>query len=197
MRRAKQLDGQQSISRRDVLGTLAFLFAGVATTACTPVRVVLHMYPEKFDTQPDLVRRVLCAFVATVVPGAPSDDRNLARACLDPDYPLAKYAGLLASDLCKRSKQMFADPNFEALTLDQRAAVIENALQADGTTARLYDGAIYLSQVAFYAGIYDDDRGCPLIGFEGRYRFHGLEATSYPHPERFLARAITVDGNPA
>lgn len=197
MRRAKELDGRQSISRRDVLGRLAFLFAGAAATACTPLRVVLHMYPEEFDTQPGLVRRMLCAFVETVVPGAPSDDPNLARACLDPDYPLAKYAGFLASDLCKRSKQMFANPNFVALTSDRRAAVVQNALQADGTTARLYNGAIFLSQVAFYAGIYDDDRGCPLIGFEGRYRFRGLEATSYPHPERFLARAITLDGNPA
>lgn len=196
MRRAKELDGQQSISRRDMLGRLGFLFAGAAATACTPVRVILHMYPEEFDTQPDLVRRVLRAFVETVVPGAPSDDPNLARAYLDPDYPLAKYAGFLASDLCKRSKQMFADPNFDALTIDQRTAVVENALHADGTTARLYNGAIFLGQVAFYAGIYDDDRGCPLIGFEGRYRSKGLEATSYPHPERFLARTITVDGNP-
>ncbi len=197
MRRTTQLDSQQSISRRDVLGRLAFLLAGAAATACTPVRVVLHMYPDEFDTQPDLVRRALCAFVRTVVPGAPSDDPNLARACVDPEYPLAKYAGFLASDLCKRSKQMFAEANFDALTSDQRAAVVENALHADGTTTRLYNGAIFLIQVTFYAGIYDDERGCPLIGFEGRYRFRGLEATSYPHPERFLARAITVDGNPA
>ena len=197
MRRARQLHGQESISRREVLGRLAFLVAGAATTACTPLRVVLHMYPEEFDTQPDLVQRVLGAFLETVVPGAPSDDPNLARAYLDPDFPLAKYAGYLASDLCKRSKRMFANPNFETLTGAQRAAVVENALRADGTTARLYNGAIYLGQVAFYAGIYDDDRGCPLIGFEGRYRFRGLEATSYPHPERYLARAITVDGNPA
>jgi hypothetical protein len=49
MRRAKEPDSKQSISRRDVLGRLAFLFAGAAATACTPVRVVLHMYPDEFD----------------------------------------------------------------------------------------------------------------------------------------------------
>src|SRR5574341_143571 len=43
----------------------------------------------------------------------------------------------------------------------------------------------------------DDGTGCPLIGFEGAYRFRGLDALTHPDPERFLASVATRDGNPA
>ena len=75
--------------------------------------------------------------------------------------------------------------------------MVESGLSADATTERLYRGAIFLTQIACYAGIYDPEGGCPLIQFDGGYGVRGLDATTYPEPERFLARSVTRDGNPA
>jgi hypothetical protein len=72
--------------------------------------------------------------------------------------------------------------------------VIRDGLEADGTTRKLYQGAIYLAQIAFYGGIYDDDAGCPLIDFPGRYRG---DPVTYDDAHQFLARAQTPGGNHA
>jgi hypothetical protein len=115
-----------------------------------------------------------------------------ARALLDYRYPFAAYASLFASDWV-RAQDRFAAP-FDALTLEQRTAVILAGLDADGTTRKLYRGAIYLTQVAIYAGIYDDAAGCALIGFPGRYRGGAI---SYDDPAAFLPKPRTSRGNVA
>jgi hypothetical protein len=187
---------ESRLDRREAVRRLALLAVGVAATGCTPLRVVLRLYPEKFDRDLDLVDRVLRAFVATVIPGAPIEDPDLVRAYYDPYYPLAKYVDFFASDLCGRSERLFGDSAFDRLTPEERTRVIQDGLAADHTTARLYNGAILLGQVAFYASIYNDTKGCDLIGYEGRYQFRGLDAITYPQPESFFARATTADGNP-
>lgn len=185
------------VNRREAVRRLALLAAGVAATGCTPLRVVLRLYPDEFDSQPEMMDRVLRAFVVTVIPGAPIEDPQLVRAYYDPYYPLAKYTDFLASDLSRRAEQRFGTAAFDRLTVDERARVIQDGLEADRITARLYNGAIFLAQVSFYGGIYDDAKGCSLIGFEGRYRFRGVDAITHPEPERFFARSISSDGNPA
>ncbi len=118
------------------------------------------------------------------------------RAFYDSYYPLAKYRNFFAADLCERALNQFGSDEFERLAPEQRTRIIEKGLSKGGTIGRLYTGAIFLTQIAFYAGIYDADRGCPLIGFDGRYRFRSVADTSYPNPGSFSARATTVDGNP-
>ncbi len=184
------------LTRRAAVRRLAILGVGVAAAGCTPLRVVLHAYAKEFDADAELVDAVLRAFVLTVIPGVAADDPNLVRAYYDTTYPLAKYRSFLAADLCRRSARRFGTKRFDGLAVEQRTTVVEEALAGDGTSEKLYGGAIFLAQVAIYAGIYDDERGAPLIGFEGRYRFRGVAATTYPVPERFLAREITLDGNP-
>jgi hypothetical protein len=185
------------LDRRAALRRLAVLGAGLVASACAPMRVVLHLYPEDFDESPELTRLILGGFVTAVIPGASEDEPNLTRALTDPAFPLARCAGYLAADLCKRSAGQFGTARFDALDVARRTEVIKAGLSEGGTTSRIYNGAIFLTQIAYYAGIYDDDRGCPLIEWEGRYRFRGLEATTYPNPGRFLARALSADGNPA
>lgn len=184
-----------TIDRRTALKRLSILAAGYATAACTPARIVLHCYPDDLARQPELTERILRALVTTVIPGAPPDDPNLVRAYYDTYYPLARYRDFLVADLCQRSREQFGIERFDQLSLRQRTAVIQSGLDQGGTTARLYNGAIFLAQIAVFGGIYDDEQGCPLIGFEGRYR--GLDATSYPEPERFLPPPISRDGNPS
>ena len=195
-RRSRPPASNSGLSRRDAVRRLALLATGLAAAGCTPMRVVLRLYPEDFDREPDLVDRMLRAFVAAVIPGAPIDDPSLLRAYHDPYYRLDQYTGFLAADLCSRAERRFGHSAFDELSLEERARVIQDGLAADATTARLYNGAIFLAQVAFYGGIHADENGCPLIGFEGAYRFRGLDTVTYPDPGRFLARAITADGNP-
>ncbi|MGH7568020.1 MAG: hypothetical protein ACREL9_03470 [Gemmatimonadales bacterium] len=184
----------RGLSRREALKRLSWLAAGWAA-GCTPVRIVLKAIPEAFE-DPALAERVLVAFVTTVVPGVPADDPNLTRVFGDPFYPFAGYGAFFASDLCRRATKCFGAA-FDRLTAEQRTAVIQHGLHADATTKKLYTGAVFLAQIAVYGGIYDAERGSPLIDFEGSYRFRGRRFYTYPDPERFLARALTPTGNPA
>jgi hypothetical protein len=185
---------QDPISRRQVLKHLGLITAGMAV-ACTPLRVLVNAYPQSFDDDPELVDRVLRAFVTAVIPGVPADDPDLVRALSDPDYPFAEFAAFFAADLTRRSARCFDEPAFERLTLEHRGAVIRDGLDADSTTRKMYNGAVTLAQVAFYAGIYDTHKGCALIGFEGGDHWHRLSDITYPVPALFLAAALTPDGN--
>lgn len=182
----------KQISRRDVLRTLGLITAGMAVSACTPLRIITGAYPDEFKHGGDKVERVLRAFVLTVIPGAPADSRDLVRAYFDRDYPFARYAAFFASDLCDRACERFGHGRFWELEVGQRTQVVRDGLAADETTRKLYGGAIFLAQVSFYAGIYDDDSGCPLIDFPGRYRG---DAVSYDDAPRFLPDALTHTGN--
>ncbi|MEE8192453.1 MAG: hypothetical protein V3T74_06880 [Gemmatimonadales bacterium] len=184
------------VTRRRALGWIGSATLALAAGACTPVRIVLKMYPEEFETDPDLVDGVLRAFVTAVVPGMPGDHPNLTRAFYDDYYRLSKYRNFLAADLCERSRSMYGRTEFAELSLEQRTRVIEDGLDRGGVTKRLYVGAVFLAQIATYAGIYDAEEGCPLIGFQGRYDLSELAHVSHPHPERFLPPSRTTDGNP-
>lgn len=180
-------------TRREVLRWLATATAGVAVSACTPLRILSQSFPADFRRDPQLVARQLRAFVAAVIPGIDTDGPNAVRALLDRTYPFARYAAFFASDLSARAQRRFGTTHFEGLSLEQRTAVISEGLAADGTTHKLYRGAIYLTQLSNYAGFYDDEVGCALIGFRGRYRASG--AIGYADPESFLPPPLTASGN--
>ena len=182
------------MERRDAVRHLAWILAGAATQACTPLRIVTRSFPAEFKHDRELVGRTLRAFVAAVIPGFDPGAADPARALLDPRYPFAAYAAFFASDLSRRSKRRYGTPSLDSLTLEQRTLVIEDGLAADGTTRKLYRGAVYLTQVAIYAGIYDDDSGCALIDFQGRYRGDPI---SYADPQSFLPAPCTAGGNAA
>ena len=180
------------MERRDVVRSLAWIIAGTAAAACTPLRIITRAFPEEFKRDRALVEATLRAFASAVIPRAAGDTSNPARALIDHRYPLARYAAFFASDLSQRSQSRYGTPAFATLPLEQRTAVIADGLSADGTTRKLYRGAIYLTQVAVYAGIYDDDAGCALIGFSGRYRG---DAVSYENADAFLPAPLTSSGN--
>jgi hypothetical protein len=186
----------EPLSRRAAVKRLALAAGGLAV-GCTPLRIVLRAYPDDFDRDTELLDRVLRAFVTTVVPGVPPDSPNLARIFKDDWVPFARYCSFFASDLCGRSRKMFGTGAFHALSLARRTQVVQNGLAADSTTRKLYDGAIFLAQLSVYAGVYDSQRGCPLIDFEGAYKIVPLKDQTYPNPNDFLAAALTPEGNPA
>src|SRR5207245_11093328 len=112
---------QDHISRRQVLKHLGLIVAGLAA-ACTPVRVLVNAYPQTFDDDPELVDRVLRAFVAAVIPGAPADDPDLVRAFTDRDYPFAEFAAFFAADLTRPGARRVPEPASEARTRARHAA---------------------------------------------------------------------------
>jgi hypothetical protein len=182
--------------RREALKMLGVLVGGSIFAGCDTMRVAFRAYPREFDLQPDLSETILKAFVGTVVPGAPTDNTNLARIYFDEEFPFAPYSAFLASDLCDRSEDHFGVLRFDHLAEEERPIIIRSALRQGGTTGRLYTGAVFLAQVSFYAGIYDDHGGCELIDFPGRNRGPAENELSYPNPESYLPRAATTSGSP-
>jgi hypothetical protein len=130
-----------------------------------------------------------------VIPGAEGSDRELARAFHDDAYPFAPHAAYFASDLCRRARRNFSGRSIELLEEGEQAAVVRDGLHADGITRRLYRGAIFLAQVATFASIYDDDKGCALIDFPGANAGYLPEEYSYSNAAAYLPAAITPDGN--
>jgi hypothetical protein len=185
----------RKISRADFLKQL-FLLSGAALTACTPLRVALKTYPDRFDADGELREKLLHAFVATVIPGVALDAAKSTRMLADDFYAFHSYCGFFAADLAQRSARLYHHDRFDQLAIEQRTDVIQSGLQADATTARLYQAAIYMTQLSFYASIYDDKAGCVLIDF------HGVNA-GFPSTEMYytnsaipLAHETTSDGNP-
>lgn len=181
------------LSRAEFLKRIGLAACGLAA-GCTPLRIVLHDYASAFEDR-DVTEPVLRGFVTAVIPGAPRDAPDLARVYLDRDYPFAPYAAFFASDLCRRAHRLFGTANFHRLDLAQRTRVIQDGLRADSTTKKLYHGALFLGQISFYAGIYGDQAGCALIEFEGSKGILPLEQQTYAMPERYLASALTSNGN--
>ena len=182
------------MSRRAAVKAMAAAAAALAA-GCTPLRIISRDYPASFDHDHDRVDRLLRAFVSTVVPGAPDDEPGLARVYFDDFYRFSPYRSFFAADLCQRSARMFGTPDFARLDLEQRTRVVQDGLGADGTTHKLYSGAIFIAQISFYAGVYDDEKGCSLIDFPGRFRPRPLSELTYANHEEFCAAEITADGN--
>ena len=186
------------LTRREALRRMAIVAAGLSaglTVGCTPLRIGFGMYPGKYDSDSRIGDRVLRAFVGTVIPGAPEDAPNLIRVYKDDFYPLTQYRGYLVYDLCERSDRLFGAWRFSDLEAELRVRVIQDALDADKTTRRLYEGGIFLAQISFYAGVYDDAAGCELIDFDGGSRLLPLAEQTYPDPEGHFAACLTLDGN--
>lgn len=183
-----------AMTRRDALRNLATLVGGAAA-GCTPARLVLHAYDRNFERDDCLTDRTLAAFVETVVPGAGANAAFGPRALADRAYPFAPYRAYFAADLCRRADRVRAGSRFHALSASERRRVVRDGLGADAITRQLYEGAIFLVQIAVYAGIYDDEAGCDLIGFEGANDGLDADEATYPDASSYMPTTRTDDGN--
>lgn len=182
-------------SRRQALRLMAALVPVVAAAACAPARIVLRAYPAEFKGESSRAQATLEAFVCTVEPGAIADVTGAARTLQDRYYPLARYAGYLASDLDRRASRTYGHA-FSDLACSERATVVTAGLSAGGVTGKLYAGAVYLTQVAVYAGLgtgSDTPVNLPPSGNDGvsRPSVAWMEATSR------MPSVQTLNGNPA
>jgi hypothetical protein len=187
-------DEGRRISRVDFLKRLGLL-AGVALAGCSPFKALFKAYPRRFDDDATLIDNMLRAFVVTVIPGAPIDDEHLVRIYADRYYPFYQHSGFFVSQLAQRSKDLFGSERFDCLTLEQRTRVVQDGLQADVTVGRLFRAAIFMAQISFYAGIYNDEGGCPLIDFEGSNNGFTPDEMCYANNRTYLVRELTSNGN--
>ncbi len=185
---------ERRITRHEFVKEISIVAAGILG-GCTPLKIVFNAFPERFSKDAHLCEQMLRAFVTTVIPGAVNNDTNLIRIFRDTYYPFCGYCDFFVSDLAARSANLFGDDQFDRLTRQQRAAVVRDGLDGDATIERLYQGAIFMSQVSYYAGIYDDEKGCPLIDFHGSNYGFGEEEMYYTNSSLYLASEATSDGN--
>lgn len=182
----------QKITRREAVARLGML-AGLAALACTPLRIGLRAYPDRYDADEALVRRTLRAFADTVVPGAAVE--GIEDLLSDPFYGLEPYRGYLAADLDRRATaaggRAFAD-------LDRRGrtrVVAAGTESPDATTRKLYAGAVFLAQIGAFGAAGDGQGPCSLIGWKGAGVPVAAPRQGHPDPLRYLPPALTPDGN--
>jgi len=174
-------------SRRQVLCALAAAGASMLG-ACAPV--ARFAIPAARLATGDAV---LHAFVETVVPGAGSSP-GLIRAFADPFYTFAEWRDWFTGDLCRRATRR-AQTTFDRLSCEDRTRVVADGLTSDPFSRRIYAGAVFLAQISAYVPLYEAQGSSPLLRFEGAHRFEGLASVTYEDPQRYLAAALTCDGN--
>jgi hypothetical protein len=182
------------IGRKRFVAELGLILGGLLA-GCTPAKILLKAYPGKYGNDPDLAERYLRAFVLTVIPGADPADPNLTRIFLDDFYPFHSHCPFFLSDLADRSRDLFGEEDFGRLLPGERTEVIQSGLDGDAIVSRLYQAAVYMCQVSYFGSIYDDERGCPLIGYPGTETYHSPGEMFYLHAERYLSFELTGDGN--
>ncbi|HSR14109.1 MAG TPA: hypothetical protein VLL51_00045 [Gemmatimonadales bacterium] len=184
-----------AISRRDALARMGAVAAAIAS-ACTPARLALGTTPGGFD-DPATGEQALRAFVLTVVPGADPSSRSLTQCFSDELFPFRRYRAVFVADLSRRARSRYGQSSFERLRPHERREVVRDGLHGGWITGRLYAGAVFLAQLAVLGGIYAANAAVPQLGFDGEYRWEGLENVTWPEPARYLAVTRTSDGNPS
>ena len=182
-------------TRRSFLGVMALAIGGTLT-GCSSLRLILKTYPDKYDQDLELQTRLLTSFVRTVVPDAPKDGPHLTRIFLDDFFPFHEYCGFFLSDLSGTTRKLFGHENFCLLDLPDRTAVVARGLDKGGPAGKLFTSAVFMAQFSFYAGIYDDDHGCPLIEFPGANSGFRPNTMDLEEIKGHLAANLTTDGNP-
>jgi len=184
-----------AISRREALTRLSAIALGIAAAGCAPAAIAGRaLYPEAAALDDDAIARGLTAFVATVIP-EPGVADAVARRFADPFLRFAPHRGEFVADLMRRADLLARTDRFDRLSADQRRTIVQAGLDGGAVTGRLYGGAVFLAQIVYYSGLWNERGDCAFIGYDGG--FTGGSPVSYDDPEPFLPEAITADGNPA
>ena len=174
------------------------LSLGALIASCTPAKILFKAYPEEFKSNHSLQDEMLRAFAVTIVPGADRNTPKLTQIYYDEYYPFAAFVPFFISDLDSRTKKLFAGRSFPSLSQAERERVVLDAFRnGDSIIQRIYHGAIYMTRLNIYAGIYDDSRGCPHINFHGTSQDFVPEQMYYPNAKQYFARQTSLTGNPS
>jgi hypothetical protein len=168
----------------------------IGLAAAGSIALVPSIAHARVDIAVDPRQAILRAFVEVVVPEADPSWDDAVAALQDEALPFSRYVGLLVSNLRSRSRRLFGTKDFAGLCAEDRTAVVADGVRAKVIYGKLYQGAIFVVQIAYFSAMYHPERGNAAIGFEGAYRFDGFASLTHPEPERFLPASVSVDGNP-
>lgn len=171
------------------------LAAAAVITGCSQIKYLTGCYPDKYKNENKTNELSLRAFVTTVIPGADEKDPNLIKIFYDEYYSFKPLCGFFISDLCTKSKDLFDIEEFNLLNEEQRNFIVQEGLNGDSMISRLYTAAIFMTQVSYYSGIYDDGVGCKLIDFEGSNTGFTESELFYPNTTAYLSNELTLNGN--
>jgi len=185
------------LTRRSALIRLGAITLGLTAVGCAPHTLVGRaLYPESVALDADTVLRMLVAFAAVVLP-EPDAAVPVVRRFADPSLRFTDYRAPLVADLMRRAQARNGTDRFDRLGEADRVAIVQDGLDGGAVCARLYGGAVFLTRIVYYCGLWNERGACAVIDYPGAYVFAGYEAVTWPHPERFLPAATTADGNPA
>ena len=192
---ANEHKGEGGLTRRTFLGAMSLLI-GSTLAGCSTLKILVGDYPARFDTDAELRERMLAMFVCTVIPDARPDEPHLTRIFDDDFYRFRKYCGYFLSDLAAATRDLHGHEDFHRLDLADRTAVVDRNVKQGGPAGRLAASAVFMAELSYYAGIYDDDRGCPLIDFPGANGGYRPNTMTLAEVESHLAVPMTADGHP-
>ncbi len=188
------------LDRRRALALLGMAVAGLAAPGCLVLDRVLSRYRGMLRDDRPLEEAVYRGFVDAVIPGLDTrtlDSPNLVRVFFDEDLPFADYHLDMSAHLCKSAAKHCDEWRYHTLNPERRREVIRRGIESGGLVQRLYEGTVFITQVATYANIYDDARGCRLIDYEGTSGKLDWRRMSYPDlPDRYAADIRCPGGQP-
>jgi len=159
------------MKRRDFLttsgiGSISVILAGSLLPSCLPLKHLTGAIPSDLKTRTDLAEETALWFAYTVIPTEAVVRQGVIDPLWDADLGFSDYCPLFLDLLQTTSKDLYGLP-FTRISHRQREQLLQHLLDGGGVGSQLIQGAILAVQCAFYAGIDDEENGCPTIGFRG------------------------------
>lgn len=180
--------GSTNINRREALSRFLLGTAGFLVS-CSPLNI---LGAKSTLTSKQTEIEILGAFMETIVPGLDVNHPGLTAVFYDKYYRFTKFRKILVNDIINQTRKLFSVNSFETLQREGREKIVQHVLNVGGIMKKVYSGAIYLTQITAYAGLYNRNYSSPIIDFKAEYSF---EPTSYPNYKDFLGDNQTIDGN--
>ena len=111
--------------------------------------------------------KTLLAFIDAVVPDCDIHNLNNLTGFYDATLPMAKYLRILVFRINRLTRKLGYKKRFHLLTRDERADIIQFGYHHSKLDHELIHGAIYLSQITVYGGVFNQNSNADFIGFEG------------------------------
>ena len=135
---------------------------------------------------------VLRVFIDTIIPGAEINHPDITSVFYDSTYWSEMNPWLLLFALAYQSEKLYLTLDFTRLDPPHRNRVIRDGLEGKGIISKLFQAAIWITQVMVYTGLYNAEESCYLIRYPSAFGDHEI---TYPNPEYYLAQRLTDDGN--
>ena len=188
------MTAQHQYGRRDFLRTISMAAAGMAAVSCLPLRYATGSMPRDFKSRTPLADETARRFATTIIPVADASRSEVVDMLFDQELPFAKYCPLFL-DLLNRRASELTGVGFVHCSAVESRDVVKSIIDDGGKGSQLCQAAIMIIQASFYGGSFDDELGCPSIGFYGKQGVF-IESPSIEFPFLPSSSPIAESGHP-